>query len=140
MRVIVSNDAPAAAANFRVGDLVEAGLGTGGDAFATGNVLANDTDPDTADGDLQVTAVGTGAPGVAFAGTYGSVTIAANGDYTYILNNADADTHALVNGDFEFDVFSYLMTDAHGATSAADLTIEVLETTTPRWRRRTAIR
>ena len=31
-------------------------------------------------------------------GTYGSLTIAADGTWTYTLNNADADTNALAQG------------------------------------------
>ena len=36
--------------------------------------------------------------GVAVAGTYGTVTINANGSYTYTLDNADAQTQALAQG------------------------------------------
>ena len=39
-----------------------------------------------------------GNVGSAVTGTYGSVTIAANGSYTYTLDNGDPDTQALAQG------------------------------------------
>src|SRR5262249_39464976 len=47
----------------------------------TGNVLGNDTDVD------EGTTLTVAAPGT-FTGTYGSLVLAADGSYTYTLNNA----------------------------------------------------
>src|SRR5436305_977296 len=58
--------------------------------------------------------------GTAVSGTYGSVTISSDGSYTYTLNNADADTQALYQGQVVTDQFTYTVTDECGAhTSSA---------------------
>ena len=69
-----------------------------------------------------------GTVGSALAGTYGSVTINSDGSYSYTLNDADADTNALAQGASVTDVFSYTVTDEHGATSTANLTITITGT------------
>lgn len=109
----------------------EAGVKADGSAFAggpgaTGNVLLNDIDPD-AGATKSVTAVNgadsnVGAP---IAGTYGSVVINANGSYAYTLDNADADTEALAQGQIGHDVFAYTRADQFGATDTANLTIDI---------------
>ncbi|UPG73473.1 Ig-like domain-containing protein [Roseomonas gilardii subsp. gilardii] len=83
---------------------------------ATGNVLSNDRD---ADGDaLTVTAVNGLAAGVGttIAGTYGSLVLGANGQYTYVLANAQANVQALEAGRSVTDVFHYTVTDGAGHT------------------------
>ena len=92
-------------------------------------MLTNDTDVDT--GATQTVAAVNGSAGnvgAAVAGTYGSVTINADGSYSYTLDNADADTNALAQGASVTDVFSYTVTDEHGATSTANLTITITGT------------
>jgi VCBS repeat-containing protein/ELWxxDGT repeat protein len=122
-----SNDGPVLAADSNAGDPVtEAGVNPGdtafaGDSTATGNVLANDTDADSGDS-LTVTSTGT------FAGTYGTLTLAADGSYTYTLDNADGDSNALAQGEAAFDVFSYTATDSAGAVATATLTIAITGT------------
>jgi VCBS repeat-containing protein len=74
----------------------------------TGNVLDNDTDPDEGD-TLMVTTVGT------FATTNGSVTIAANGDFTYTPDP----------NFFGEDSFDYTVRDAAGEESTASVTLTV---------------
>ena len=73
----------------------------------TGDVLSNDTD---ADGDtLIVTVTGAisgGSLGSALNGTYGQLTMSANGSYTYIANK-DAAADALDPGDTVTDTFTY---------------------------------
>ena len=83
-----------------------------GDATASGNVLANDTDVDTG-AVLTVAAVSGSAAnvGTVVTGTYGSVTIASDGSYTYTLDNSDPQTQALAAGASVTDVFSYTVTD-----------------------------
>ena len=92
-------------------------------------MLTNDTDVDTG-ATMTVAAVNgsAGNVGTAVAGTYGSVTINADGSYSYTLDNADADTNALAQGASVTDVFSYTVTDEHGATSTATLTITITGT------------
>ena len=104
--------------------VTEAGVNPGntafaGDASATGNVLTNDTDVDTGDSKTVAAVNGSaGNVGSAVAGTYGSVTIAGNGSYTYTLDNGDPDTHALAQGATASPrSFTYTVTDTNGATS-----------------------
>ena len=66
--------------------------------------------------------------GNAVTGKYGSVTINSNGSYTYTLDNTEPDTQALTQGAIVTDVFSYTVTDEHGATSTANLTITITGT------------
>ena len=128
-----SNDGPVAVMDNNASDVViEAGFGVVGDGVAAGNVLTNDTDADF--GDTAAVAgvvagasagpIATGAGNV-ITGTYGTITIASNGSYTYTLNNADADTQALDTGNTALDVFSYTVVDSQGATSTNTVTISV---------------
>jgi VCBS repeat-containing protein len=121
-----ANDAPAAVADSNGGDAVTEDGTVAGDASAAGNVLANDTDVDTSD-TKAVTAVNGSAAivGSAVAGIYGTLTLLANGNWTYALNNADLDTNALAQGQTVTDTFTYTMADANGATSSASLAITI---------------
>jgi large repetitive protein len=92
---------------------------------ATGNVITDaegDGGRDTqgADG-AKVTAVsgpgGSAAVGVALSGTYGVLTLNADGSYSYVRN---ANTPGGVS-----DVFTYTLTDGDGDTSSATLTIAI---------------
>ncbi len=101
----------------------------------TGNVLTNDTDPDSSgNGETKtVSGVVAGTAGSAVGnvassvtGTYGSITIAANGSYTYTVDNSNATVQALrTNGQTILDVFTYTMTDAAGATSTTQITVTI---------------
>ncbi|MET0270832.1 MAG: Ig-like domain-containing protein, partial [Sphingomonas sp.] len=83
------------------------------DATAAGNVLANDRDADAGDV-LHVTALG--GEGIAaggtrsVAGTYGTLTLGADGGYTYTPANAAA--QALRAGQSATDSFTYAISDA----------------------------
>ena len=61
----------------------------------------------------------------ALVGLYGTLTLLANGSWSYALNNADPDTNALAQGQAVTDAFTYTVTDANGATSTAALTITI---------------
>ena len=131
-----TNDAPVAAADTNAGDaVVEAGVTAGGnaaiagDAIAAGNVLGNDTDQDSG-ATKTVTAVNgsAGNVGATIIGVYGSLTLAANGSYTYTLNNADSDTNGLSVGMLGSDLFSYTMADQFGASSTTTLRINIAGT------------
>ena len=124
-----TNDAPVAVADGNAGDAVtESGVVTG-DPSAAGNVLTNDTDVDTSDS-KTVTAVNGSAlnVGAPLVGIYGTLTLLANGSWTYALNNTDPDTDALMQGQIVTDAFTYTMADANGASSAAGLTITITGT------------
>ncbi|HEY9239154.1 MAG TPA: Ig-like domain-containing protein [Burkholderiaceae bacterium] len=122
------NDAPQAGGDIAVA--VEAG----GVANATagidpsGNVLANDTDPDFGD-TLSVSAVsgaGAGSVGGPTAGLYGTLVLAADGSYTYTVDNTLPAVQALrTAGDTLLDTFTYTVIDPWGATSTATLQVTV---------------
>ena len=69
---------------------------------ASGNVLANDTDPD--DG---ISAI---VPGVHVL-TYGTLTLESDGDYSYELNNGALGVQSLRQGQSVTDVFAYSAVD-----------------------------
>jgi VCBS repeat-containing protein len=121
----LTNQPPAAAAD--TASVLE-------DATTNGNVLANDSDPNAGDA-ISVTAVKPAAgPGQAVPaggsttidGSYGSITINADGSYSYSAANSAA--QALSAGQVVQDVFTYTVTDGKGATSSAQLTIQVTGT------------
>ncbi|MBD9449965.1 DUF4082 domain-containing protein, partial [Rhizobium sp. RHZ02] len=126
---IAGNTTPTAVAD--AGDATEKGgvaNGSGG-SVASGNVLANDTDPDQND-TKTVTAVSfgatTGTLGTALAGTYGSLLIDATGAYSYTINETNSAVQALRQSTNTLnEVFSYTMRDAAGATATASLTITI---------------
>ncbi len=97
-----------------------------GDPSAAGNVLTNDTDVDTGD-TRTVTAVNgaTANVGAPLVGLYGTLTLLANGSWTYTLNDADPDTNALTQGQAASDAFTYTVSDANGGSSTAALTIAI---------------
>jgi len=130
-----TNDAPAAAAD--VNEVKESGVKDGGNVAEAGtpqvggNVLANDSDVD--DGAVLTVAgvaVGGGTPaagnvGTVLTGTYGTLTLSANGSYTYTLDNGRAATQALASGDTAPETFTYAVTDEFGATRETTLTITI---------------
>mgnify|MGYP001213433758 FL=1 len=125
------NDVPIAGPSSAIA--IEAGgvdNGSGGQD-ATGDALTRTTDPD---GDpLEVVAIRTGVAsgtdgiiGQPLAGTYGSLTIAADGSYTYAVNNADPTVQALRrSGDLLFDTFTYTIADPDGQSSQAQIIIVI---------------
>lgn len=136
-----TNVAPAAVTDVNLGPaIVEAGVDAydhpvAGVDHASGNVLTNDFDVDTGDTKtVQGVSVGSssgplsGQVGTVLAGTYGSVTIAADGSWTYTLDNGNPLTNALSANEHVSDIFTYTMRDTAGATSSATLTIDVTGT------------
>lgn len=125
------NDGVVAVADANTGDPVQASdNGGSGDLAASGNVLSNDIDLDAGDSKTVAgvaagttgDAIATGA-GVAVQGTYGTVTIQADGSYSYVLDGELA--APLAQGETATDIFSYTVTDGAGATSTTTLTITV---------------
>ncbi|HEX4984748.1 MAG TPA: Ig-like domain-containing protein [Burkholderiales bacterium] len=87
------------------------------DTVVTGNVLANDSDVE-ADA-LVVTSVGT------FASALGaSVTLAADGSYSYDPTAA-ASLQALGAGETAADSFTYVISDGNGGTASATVAVSV---------------
>jgi VCBS repeat-containing protein len=86
-------------------------------------VLANDTDPDVHDnGHLGVSAVnGSGANvGHSVIGTYGSLTLNADGSYVYAANQGSLPAKIVAQ-----DTFQYTVSDPHGGTDTDNLYIVV---------------
>jgi trimeric autotransporter adhesin len=105
-----TNDAPVVGADA-------AQVAEDGAAHASGNVLANDSDLD-AGTLLQVAAPGT------YTGTYGTLVLAADGSYTYTLNNTASTVQALAQGQSVVDSFTYAATDgAASVASKLDITV-----------------
>ena len=102
-----------------------------GDVLTTNSGSHADTD---ADGDtLVVSAVRVGSSegggtagtlGQALTGTYGQLTLNANGSYAYVANQDVADV--LDAGDTATDVFNYTVSDGSGSTDTALITITIL--------------
>ncbi len=113
---------------------VEAGGTSNGTAGTnpTGNVLTNDTDVDAGD-TKTVSGVAAGVVGSAstnvgsaVTGTYGAINIAANGAYTYTVDNSSAAVQALrTSGNTLQDVFTYTMRDTAGLTSTTQITVTI---------------
>jgi len=83
-------------------------------------VLAHDTDPDG--NSLSVSAVNGSAAnlGHAVVGTYGSLTVDADGSYSYVASKLSLPSQAVAQ-----DCFSYTANDGHGGTSTAALTVTI---------------
>ncbi|MGE3509708.1 MAG: peptidoglycan DD-metalloendopeptidase family protein, partial [Vicinamibacterales bacterium] len=103
-----------------------------GDPSAAGNVLVNDTDADTPMGDTlsvagvsSVSAGSSGALGTVLPGLYGSLTLHADGSWSYALDNSDPDTNALAAAAMAQDIFAYVVRDVQGATDTGNLTITI---------------
>jgi VCBS repeat-containing protein len=130
-----SNDTPTAV--FDTATAVEAGGTANGTAGTnpTGNVLTNDTDPDSAGNGETKTVVGvlagtqasaSGNVASSVTGTYGSVVISAAGAYTYTVDNSNVTVQALRNSSQTLsEIFTYTMRDTAGATSTAQLSITI---------------
>ncbi|MDF1877873.1 VCBS domain-containing protein [Sulfurimonas sp. SAG-AH-194-L11] len=78
----------------------------------TGNVVTNDSNIDS------VTAQ-------TFAGTYGTLSLDVNGDYTYTLNNTDVNVQALGEGEVVTDVFTYDTLDLDGNADSAQISLNI---------------
>jgi VCBS repeat-containing protein len=98
----------------------------------TGNVLANDSDPDAHDV-LTVSAVNGSGNNVSepISGTYGTLLLSDDGSYSYALDNSKAAVQGLKAGQTATDAFSYTISDGHGGTATASLTITVTGTNDP---------
>jgi VCBS repeat-containing protein len=129
INVAGTNDAPVAVADAVIA--VEAGGISNGNAGSnpTGNVLSNDSDVDQ--GDVRTVSALTfgaaaGTVGSGLAGNYGALTLNSDGNYSYVVDNANAAVQSLRTvGNTLTDTFSYSITDAVGAISTANLTVTI---------------
>lgn len=120
---VAQNDANTA---IEAGGLNNATPGTN----PSGNVLTNDSDVDRNGETLTVVDVrqGTsvGVIGSGLAGAFGTLTLGADGNYTYVLDNNNPQVQALrTNGDVLTETFTYQIRDLAGASSTATLTITI---------------
>jgi len=105
------------------------------DNFGT---ITEDATPNTVTGNVVTDVVGLdtlGADGVQAGGpvtpvvnanlAYGTLTLSADGSYTYTLDNGNSAVNALNNGQSLADSYVYTITDADGDTSTATLTITI---------------
>ena len=115
-----TNDAPTLAAEF-AGELTDTAAYDSFDNL-TETLAGNDVDHgETAS--LRYAALdGSSAVNTAVAGLYGSLTVHADGTYTYVPNAAAI--NALHDGSYT-DTFTVQTTDVHGITSSAILTVDV---------------
>lgn len=101
---------------------------------AAGDVTVNDIDPD---GDtLSVTGARGGAEaeggamlpiGTPIVGQYGTLTLLADGTFSYALNEDDPTVQALrTAGNTLLDVFTYTVSDTGGLTDQAELRVRIL--------------
>ena len=115
LTVMASNDAPVADA-----DVSSVREDTAPNPVS-GNVLTNDADPD---GDVL---------SVANAGTvtldHGVLVIHADGSYVFTLDNSNPAVNALNDGQHLADTFGYVVSDGHGGTDSATLTVTINGTT-----------
>ena len=117
-----TNDAPVAVADTN--------WTAEGSAAINGNVLASITHPgapsgtfaDVADSDvdgdvLTVTQVNGGPIANPITGAHGTLTINANGTYSYQVNNADPAVSGLGVGQTVTDTFTYAVSDGNGGAA-----------------------
>lgn len=129
INILGRNDTPVAQNDTAIA--VEAGGLNNGTAGTnpSGNVLANDVDVDANDV-LQVTGVRQsgiiGSVGTPFKGLYGTLTLDANGNYSYVVDNDNPLVQSLrTNAEILREVFTYQIRDLAGATSSASLTVVI---------------
>jgi VCBS repeat-containing protein len=102
--------------------------------ITSGNVLADEVGAEGPDYTVVGVQAGSTADSVAggvggvIVGTYGTLTLAADGAYTYALEDRDSDTQALVQDAQVADVFSFTTSDALGALSTENLSIDITGT------------
>ncbi len=119
-----SNDAPVATADAAAATEDAALI-----VNAASGVLANDTDPDSGDS-RTVSAVSfgstAGSVGSALAGSYGTLTLATDGSYSYVADRAAS--QSLAAGQTATESFGYTVRDAAGLTASTTLTFTITGT------------
>ncbi|MCW1714001.1 MULTISPECIES: VCBS domain-containing protein, partial [Synergistaceae] len=102
--------------------------------IVAGNVLDNDDSIDFGE-TLTVTGIDkgvhssvSGKVGSVIDGTYGTLTVNSDGTYKYTLDNTKPAVQGLAKDETVDEVFTYTITDSHGATDSTTLTITVVGT------------
>jgi VCBS repeat-containing protein/CshA-type fibril repeat protein len=95
-----------------------------------GNVLDTDQDGDTLTVQGVLAGTNTGPLNnanvdILINGSYGSISLAANGSYTYTLDNNNATVNGLNAGQFLLDTFTYTINDGRGGTSTTTVTVTI---------------
>ncbi|MEF8843817.1 MAG: putative Ig domain-containing protein, partial [Haloarculaceae archaeon] len=128
----VNNPAPNATDN-------NASVTEDGPTSASGNVITDDDDGNGGDSDpddplsqLVVSEVNgsDGDVNSTVTGNYGNVTIEADGNYTYNLNDTSTPVQQLAAGETLNDIFNYTVSDQEGGTDTATLTVTITGDTT----------
>ncbi|MGO4571647.1 Ig-like domain-containing protein [Microvirga sp. 2TAF3] len=122
LQVLIENSEDAPIANADIGT-VTAG------SFLTGKVTENDYDPDNAGAVLTVTGFNAGSsgsspqamPGATIEGIFGTLTLNANGTYTYIANKSGS----IPVGETAQDVFTYTVGSSAGGEASAQIAITI---------------
>ncbi|MFR8276362.1 MAG: beta strand repeat-containing protein, partial [Desulfovibrio fairfieldensis] len=104
-----TNDAPVLAATT---------VNVSEDSSITSGILPTPTDVDVHD-------VVSFVPQTNTAGLYGTLSVDANGNYTYVLNNTLPAVQGLGAGENLTDTFTVTVTDNHGGTSSAVVTVNI---------------
>ena len=86
-------------------------------------ITASGTLPAPQDADIHDTVAF--LPQTNTAGRYGSLTLNADGTYTYTLNNASPLVQGLGTGESVTDAFTYTVSDGHGGTASNTLTVTI---------------
>lgn len=139
-----ANDAPVAVLDQ--GTAIEKGgvLNGSGGQDATGNVLDNDTDVESASpgetktvvlahsggenvsgGFIAVPPSNPSDPGVLVQGLYGALYIKQDGSYVYVVDDNNATVQQLMAGENIVDTFSYVVQDTGGLRDIAELRITI---------------
>jgi probable HAF family extracellular repeat protein/VCBS repeat-containing protein len=107
-----------------VSDRSETSIGGTVSVNAAHGVLANDTDP-VSDDHLQVSAVNGQSAGVghAVSGTYGTLTLNADGSYTY---SATSNPSLIPSSGVGLDAFDYTAATGQGGAASSTLTVVVV--------------
>lgn len=97
----------------------------------TGTVLANDRDPEgralsvtSVSRGVDSQAVAAGSPTV-IAGSFGALTLNADGSYSFAVDNALGTVQALRAGQTLSDTFTYSARDTNGGTSTAQIAVTI---------------
>ena len=122
---VAANDSDAVAEDVTTSAAgnVLTGVGTDGNAAGADSLGA---DGPAAGG--AVVAVTGGALGAPIVGTYGSLTLNANGSYNFVLNNGSAAVQALDTGETVTQAYTYTIRDRDGDETTAILTITITGT------------
>ncbi|MCD7876804.1 MAG: VCBS domain-containing protein, partial [Cloacibacillus porcorum] len=133
-----TNDAPIATDNSSQENDVKVVIEDDGTANATtGNVITSGTPDSDVDHNAVITvkdvklSTATSATSVnadgetVISGKYGTLTIKADGSYTYTLDNSKPDTQALAQDKETTEVFDVTIKDELGATASSTLTIDI---------------